>query len=184
MLVVLLVGPYCCQCLTRGSCWTIPRFCVSSRRASFCLFTGSLRGLSITYLAHLLRHYGFPSKMITIIVKFYKHFATVESGVPQDCTPWPSPVLFLVTIDWITRNMASDKPRGVQWNLLACLICTPGHPREDSVMQFVWLFFQPHFSPSDLFYVNKGLTDSCVVSILYNIFEQREDGSSMLFPAW
>ena len=37
----------------------------------------------------------------------------VHSGVRQGCIL--SPILFLITIDWIMRQATSDRPRGIQW---------------------------------------------------------------------
>lgn len=74
-----------------------------------------------------------PSQIIAIIIKFYKHFECsvilslkslsepfpAESGVRQGCILFP--ILFLVSIACIMRNRTSDKPRGLQWTLLANL---------------------------------------------------------------
>ena len=43
----------------------------------------------------------------------------VESGVRHGCIL--SPVLFLVTIDWIMQKTTSDKPRGIQWTIFSHL---------------------------------------------------------------
>ena len=80
----------------------------------------------------ILNHYGLPSKDILIISKFFERFECsvilsnslsepfpVESGVRQGCIL--SPILFLTIIDWIMRKSTSNKPRGIQWNLLAYL---------------------------------------------------------------
>ncbi|CAH1248758.1 Hypp8389 [Branchiostoma lanceolatum] len=74
----------------------------------------------------ILRAYGIPHKIVTIIGKFYEHFECnvitgnslskpfcVKSGVRQGCIL--SPILFLITIDWVMRATTSDRPRGIKW---------------------------------------------------------------------
>ena len=80
----------------------------------------------------ILRAYGIPHKIVTIIRTFYEHFECsviventltesfpVKSGVRQGCIL--SPILFLVVIDWVMRKTTSDHPRGIQWTLFSCL---------------------------------------------------------------
>ncbi|KAI8507720.1 hypothetical protein Bbelb_151000 [Branchiostoma belcheri] len=65
-----------------------------------------------------------------MIGKFYEHFECtcsvitesslskpfyVKSGVRQGCIL--SPILFLITIDWVMRETTSDRPRGIKWTL-------------------------------------------------------------------
>ncbi len=70
--------------------------------------------------------------MTQIIKTFYDHFEcsvimgntiskelSVQSRVRQGCII--SPVLFLVTIDWIITDAAADKPGGIQWTLFSQL---------------------------------------------------------------
>ena len=79
----------------------------------------------------IVRAYGVPPKLVTLIGLFYRHFEcsvivsgepstwfTVESGVRQGCTI--SPILFLIAIDWVMRNTI-DRPRGIQWTLFSQL---------------------------------------------------------------
>ena len=67
-----------------------------------------------------------------MITKFYEQFECsiildnqlsewfkVESGVRQGCGL--SPILFLVTVNWILRKTTEDKPRGIRWNLMSHL---------------------------------------------------------------
>ena len=66
----------------------------------------------------------------------------VTSGVRQGCVL--SPILFLVTIDWVMRQTTSERPRGIQWTLfshledldfagvIAVLSSTPAHLQEKS----------------------------------------------------
>lgn len=80
----------------------------------------------------ILHSYGIPPKIISIIKTFYEQFECsvimgnaltewlpVQSGVRQGCII--SPILFLVTIDWITTNTTADRPRGIQWTLFSQL---------------------------------------------------------------
>ncbi|KAI8514548.1 hypothetical protein Bbelb_071390 [Branchiostoma belcheri] len=76
----------------------------------------------------ILRAYGIPQKIVSMIGKFYEHFECsvitesslskpfyVKSGVRQGCIL--SPILFLITIDWVMRETTSDRPRGIKWTL-------------------------------------------------------------------
>ena len=80
----------------------------------------------------ILQAYGIPPKIINHIKMFYNNFEcsiilgnfiteafTVKSGVPQGCIH--SPILFLVTIDWVMRQTTSERPRGIQWTLFSHL---------------------------------------------------------------
>ena len=78
----------------------------------------------------ILAHYGIPPKLISIITKFYESFQctvalennnlteyfNVESGVRQGDIL--SPILFLITIDWVMRRTTDGVKRGIQWGLL------------------------------------------------------------------
>ena len=80
----------------------------------------------------ILESYGIPDKIITLINLFYRNFECsviigskasepfpVKSGIRQGCIP--SPMLFLITIDWVMRQTTSDKARGIQWTLFSHL---------------------------------------------------------------
>ena len=80
----------------------------------------------------IVRSYGVPPKLVTLIELFYQHFECsvivngnlsewfpVQSGVRQGCII--SPMLFLLSMDWIMRNTTSDKSRGIKWTLLSQL---------------------------------------------------------------
>lgn len=69
----------------------------------------------------MLRHYGMPAKVVSIIKALYEGFPTqvvhngqrtqplnMRKGVGQGCLLIP--LLFLVTLDWVTRT-AFDKKR-------------------------------------------------------------------------
>ena len=79
----------------------------------------------------LLRHYGMPDKMVTIIRVLYEGFSAqvvhngqktqplnMRTGVRQGCLL--SPLLFLVALDWVTRT-AFDRKRGIQWTFTTSL---------------------------------------------------------------
>jgi hypothetical protein len=80
----------------------------------------------------ILLSYGIPPKIVTLVKKFYNNFEcsvivngkltewfSVESGVRQGCII--SPILFLITIDWIMRRTTADKARGIQWSFFSHL---------------------------------------------------------------
>ena len=77
-------------------------------------------------LWRILQAYGIPPKIITLIKMFYVNFECsiilentiteafpVKSGVRQGCIL--SPILFLITIDWVMRQTASLRTHGIQW---------------------------------------------------------------------
>ena len=90
-------------------------------------------GLSISrdVLWKLLRHYGLPDKIVTIIRVLYEGFSAhvvhngqrtqplnMRTGVRQGCLL--SSLLFLVALDWVTRT-AFDRKRGIQWTFTTSL---------------------------------------------------------------
>jgi len=80
----------------------------------------------------ILRSYGIPLKIFTLMKAFYDNFEcsvmpgnsisepfSVKYGVRQEYIM--SPILFLVVIDWIQRQVTSDKIRGIQWTMFSHL---------------------------------------------------------------
>ena len=80
----------------------------------------------------ILQAYGLPPKIINLIKMFHNNFECsiilgntiteafpVKSGVRQGCIL--SPILFLVTIDWVTRQATSLRSRGIQWTMFSHL---------------------------------------------------------------
>lgn len=74
----------------------------------------------------IMLSYGVPPEMVMLMRLFHRKFECsiivdgylsvwfpVKSGVQQACII--SPILFLVTIDWIMRKTTADRPRGIQW---------------------------------------------------------------------
>ena len=80
----------------------------------------------------ILQAYGLPPKIINLIKMFYDNFECsiilgntiteafpVKSGVRQGCIL--SPILFLVTIDWVMCQATSLRSRGIQWTIFSHL---------------------------------------------------------------
>ncbi|KAL9970778.1 hypothetical protein ACROYT_G023202 [Oculina patagonica] len=74
----------------------------------------------------LLKHYGIPEKIITLIQRTYEGMScrvvhrgqlsdcfNVRTGVRQGCLL--SPFMFLFVIDWIMRTTTEGKKNGIQW---------------------------------------------------------------------
>ncbi|XP_078357393.1 uncharacterized protein LOC144642296 [Oculina patagonica] len=74
----------------------------------------------------LLKHYGIPEKIITLIQRTYEGMScrvvhrgqlsdcfNVRTGVRQGCLL--SPFMFLLVIDWIMRTTTEGKKNGIQW---------------------------------------------------------------------
>ena len=76
----------------------------------------------------LLRHYGVPQKIVSLIKDSYSEMRCrvvhegrltesfkVKTGVRQGCLL--SPFLFLLAIDWIMKTTTQGKRNGIQWTL-------------------------------------------------------------------
>ena len=97
----------------------------SSLYINFIGFEKAVDSISRDVLWRLLRHYGMPDTIVTIIRVLYEGFSAqvvhngqkikplnMRTGVKQDCLL--SPLLFLVALDWATRT-AFDRKRSIQW---------------------------------------------------------------------
>ena len=93
----------------------------SSLYINFVDFEKAFDSISRDVLWRLLRHYGLPDKIVTIIRVLYEGFSAqvvhngqktqpldMRTGVRQGCLL--SPLLFLVALDWVTRT-AFDRKR-------------------------------------------------------------------------
>ena len=100
--------------------WNCPQY------INFIDFKKALNNTNHNTLWKILRSYGVPLKLVSLVETFYNHFKCnvmlsnsssewfpVKSGVRQGCIL--SPILFLVVIDWVMRKTTSDKPMGIQW---------------------------------------------------------------------
>jgi hypothetical protein len=77
----------------------------------------------------IMRSYGIPSKLVTIVKLLYKDFRAavvcennqlsesfpINTGVKQGCIL--SPFLFILGIDWLMSTTTMDKRRGIGWTL-------------------------------------------------------------------
>ena len=99
----------------------------SSLYINFIDFEKAFDSVNREGMRQLMRHYGIQSKIVTIIETLYENFTVqivhetsftdpfhVKTGVKQGCLL--SPTLFLLVIDWITRQ-TFNKPRGIQWTM-------------------------------------------------------------------
>ena len=104
----------------------------SSLYVVFVDFEKAFDSLHRASLWKILRHYGFPQKLVSIIKSLYKNFQCqvihnnqltepfkVETGVRQGCIL--SPMLFSLAIDWLMRRVTQDKKQGIQWTLTSVL---------------------------------------------------------------
>ena len=77
----------------------------------------------------ILRHYGVPEKIVKMIRLFYDGFQarvlhegdmtepfSMSTGVRQGCLL--SPLLFLVALDWVSRQAFGENKTGIQFTLL------------------------------------------------------------------
>ena len=80
----------------------------------------------------LLRRYGLLLKVVNIIRKLYEGFTAqvvhngrftekfqMQTGVRQGCLL--SPILFLITLDWVTREANGSSDKGLPWQLVSTL---------------------------------------------------------------
>ena len=99
----------------------------SSLYINFVDFERAFDSVNREGLWQLLRHYGIPTKIVNMIKALYEDYTVqvihessftnpfhVNTGVKQGCLL--SPTLFLIAIDWVTKQALDATPRGIQWN--------------------------------------------------------------------
>ena len=77
----------------------------------------------------ILRHHGIPKKIMRMFLVFYDGFLarvlhdgdmtepfSMSTGVRQGCLH--SPLLFLMALDWVSRQALGDNEAGIQLTLL------------------------------------------------------------------
>ena len=78
----------------------------------------------------ILRNYGIPPKIVSIIKLFYAGFRCtvgetadtsflVKSGVRQGCVM--SSLLFIIAIDWVMKRTVQNSNTGIRWTLFSNL---------------------------------------------------------------
>lgn len=95
---------------------------------AFIDFQKAFDSLDRETLWKLMRHYGIPEKFIRIIKNTYdgtscrvmqegnlRNKFQVRTGVRQGCLP--SPLLFLIAVDWIMKESTGGRKNGIQWTL-------------------------------------------------------------------
>ena len=98
---------------------------------NFIDFEKAFDSISREVLWRLLRHYGLPVKIVIIIRSLYEGFfaqvvhngqktepLSMRTGVRQGCLL--SPLLFLVTLDWVTKTAFATRRR-IQWSFMTSL---------------------------------------------------------------
>ena len=78
----------------------------------------------------IMRHYGIPQKLVTLVEKMYDGTTCrilnegqltdsfeIKTGVKQGCLL--SPFLFILALDWLLKEVTRGKRNGIQWTLLS-----------------------------------------------------------------
>ena len=102
--------------------------CSSPLYLLFVDFEKAFDSLDREAMWRILRHYGIPNKIINMLKVQYQGFTCqvlhggtmtepieVKTGVRQGCLL--SPLLFLVVLDWVSKNAYEGKRLGLQWTL-------------------------------------------------------------------
>ena len=99
---------------------------------NFVDFEKAFDSIDRTVLWKLLRHYGLPTKFVTLIKNMYEGFTghvifngqvsedfQIGTGLRQGCLL--SPLLFLIAIDLTMKRSTEHHHTGIQWNLFSQL---------------------------------------------------------------
>ena len=102
--------------------WLTPLYTV------FVHFQKSFDSVDRDVIWRLMYHYGFPPKFVAIIQQLYEDATcqvihdgkltepfSVQTGVRQGCLL--SPTIFLMVVDWVTRQSTAGQRTGIQWTL-------------------------------------------------------------------
>ena len=97
--------------------------------ATFVDFEKAFDSINRETIWSIMRHYGIPNKIIAIIKSLYENFTCqivhngkmsdefhVTTGVKQGCLL--SPLLFLLVLDWVTKEAYANSGKGIQWTLM------------------------------------------------------------------
>ena len=97
--------------------------------ATFVDFEKAYDSINRETIWSIMRHYGIPNKITNIIRNLYENFTCqvvhngrltdefhVTTGVKQGCLL--SPLLFLLVLDWVTKEAYASSGKGIQWHLM------------------------------------------------------------------
>ena len=100
----------------------------SSLYINFIDFEKAFDSVDRSTLWKILRHYGIPDKIVSLIKNLYDGMTckiihgsqlsepfTITTGVRQGCLL--SPLLFLLVIDWIMKRVTERDKNGIQWTM-------------------------------------------------------------------
>ena len=100
----------------------------SSLIVNFIDYEKAFDSVDRTTLWKIMRHYGIPDKLVTMVKELYEGSScrvlhegqltdsfNIVTGVKQGCLL--SPFLFILAVDWLMRETTSGRCNGIQWTL-------------------------------------------------------------------